>query len=63
MLYSLPFYINAWRSIQGKTLGMDVPVSLAMIFAYVSSLIATVTESEVFESISMFAFSCFLAGS
>ncbi|WP_237475534.1 heavy metal translocating P-type ATPase [Vibrio tetraodonis] len=59
MLYSaLPFYINAWRSIQGKTLGMDVPVSLAMIFAYVSSLIATVTESgEVFfESISMFAF-------
>ena len=59
MLYSaLPFYVNAWRSIQGKTLGMDVPVSLAMIFAYFSSLIATVTESgEVFfESISMFAF-------
>ncbi|WP_284193817.1 heavy metal translocating P-type ATPase [Vibrio zhanjiangensis] len=59
MLYSaLPFYLNAWRSIQSKTLGMDVPVSLAMIFAYISSLIATVTETgEVFfESISMFAF-------
>ncbi|NVD06659.1 cadmium-translocating P-type ATPase [Vibrio sp. JPW-9-11-11] len=59
MLYSaLPFYLNAWRSIRGKTLGMDVPVSIAMIFAYVASLVATVTEQgEVFfESISMFAF-------
>lgn len=59
MLYSaLPFYLNAWRSIRSKTLGMDVPVSIAMIFAYVASLVATVTEQgEVFfESISMFAF-------
>lgn len=59
MLYSaLPFYINAWRSIRSGTLGMDVPVSIAMIFAYFASLVATVTEKgEVFfESISMFAF-------
>ncbi|WP_162062943.1 heavy metal translocating P-type ATPase [Vibrio taketomensis] len=59
MLYSaLPFYINAWRSLRGRTLGMDVPVSVAMIFAYVASVIATITEQgEVFfESISMFAF-------
>lgn len=59
LLYSaLPFYINAWRSLKGKTLGMDVPVSIALIFAYVASLIATVTEQgEVFfESISMFTF-------
>lgn len=59
MLYSaLPFYINAWRSIRSRTLGMDVPVSIAMIFAYFASLVATVTEQgEVFfESISMFAF-------
>lgn len=59
MLYSaLPFYLNAWRSIRSRTLGMDVPVSLAMIFAYFASLVATVTEQgEVFfESISMFAF-------
>ncbi|MGC9494323.1 heavy metal translocating P-type ATPase [Vibrio genomosp. F10] len=59
LLYSaLPFYLNAWRSIRGKTLGMDVPVSIALIFAYVASLIATVTEQgEVFfESISMFTF-------
>lgn len=59
MLYSaLPFYINAWRSLRSRTLGMDVPVSIAMIFAYFASLVATVQEKgEVFfESISMFAF-------
>ncbi|MGI9875069.1 heavy metal translocating P-type ATPase [Vibrio chagasii] len=59
LLYSaLPFYINAWRSIKGRTLGMDVPVSIALLFAYVASLVATVTEKgEVFfESISMFTF-------
>ncbi|OLQ88407.1 ATPase P [Vibrio panuliri] len=59
MLYSaLPFYVNAWRSLRSRTLGMDVPVSIAMIFAYIASVVATVTEQgEVFfESISMFAF-------
>ncbi|MGI9894483.1 heavy metal translocating P-type ATPase [Vibrio natriegens] len=59
LLYSaLPFYLNAWRSIKGRTLGMDVPVSIALIFAYVASLVATFTEQgEVFfESISMFTF-------
>ncbi|GAL25539.1 type cbb3 cytochrome oxidase biogenesis protein CcoI [Vibrio variabilis] len=45
LLYSaLPFYINAWRSIKGRTLGMDVPVSIALILAYVASLVATVAE-------------------
>ncbi|MDG3088139.1 heavy metal translocating P-type ATPase [Vibrio hannami] len=59
LLYSaLPFYLNAWRSIRGKTLGMDVPVSIALIFAYIASVVATVGEKgEVFfESISMFTF-------
>ncbi|OIQ26351.1 heavy metal translocating P-type ATPase [uncultured Vibrio sp.] len=59
LVYSaLPFYMNAWRSIRGRTLGMDVPVSIALIFAYIASLVATVTEQgEVFfESISMFTF-------
>lgn len=59
LLYSaFPFYVNAWRSIKGRTLGMDVPVSIALIFAYVASLFATVTQKgEVFfESISMFTF-------
>jgi Cu2+-exporting ATPase len=59
LLYSaLPFYMNAWRSLRGFTLGMDVPVSLALIFAYSASVHATITEQgEVyFESVSMFTF-------
>ncbi|WP_375754028.1 heavy metal translocating P-type ATPase [Vibrio sp. HN007] len=59
LLYSaLPFYLNAWRSIRGRTLGMDVPVSIALIFAYIASFVAVVGEKgEVFfESISMFTF-------
>lgn len=59
LLYSaLPFYLNAWRSIKGKTLGMDVPVSLALLFAYIASVTATISgEGEVFfESVSMFTF-------
>ncbi|OAN17901.1 ATPase P [Photobacterium jeanii] len=59
LLYSaLPFYLNAWRNLKAMTLGMDVPVSIALLFAYVASFYATVTEKgEVFfESISMFTF-------
>ncbi|GHA41739.1 heavy metal translocating P-type ATPase [Photobacterium aphoticum] len=59
LLYSaLPFYLNAWRNLRARTLGMDVPVSIALLFAYIASLYATVMEKgEVFfESISMFTF-------
>ncbi|KJG58998.1 ATPase P [Photobacterium kishitanii] len=59
LLYSaLPFYRNAWRNIKTLSLGMDVPVSIALLFAYSASLYATITEQgEVFfESISMFTF-------
>jgi Cu2+-exporting ATPase len=59
LLYSaLPFYFNAWRSLKGGTLGMDVPVSLALLFAYSASVHATITQQgEVyFESVSMFTF-------
>lgn len=65
MLYSaLPFYMNAWRSLKARTLGMDVPVSIAMLFAYFASVVATVTETgEVFESVAMFTFSCYLVDS
>ncbi|OOE71478.1 heavy metal translocating P-type ATPase [Salinivibrio kushneri] len=59
LLYSaLPFYINAWRNLKARTLGMDVPVSIALLFAYFSSLYATVTgKGEVFfESVAMFTF-------
>ncbi|WP_237067448.1 heavy metal translocating P-type ATPase [Microbulbifer guangxiensis] len=53
-----PFFTAAWRSIRGRHLSMDVPVSLAIGLAYVSSFYATVFETgEVyFESISMFTF-------
>lgn len=59
LLYSaLPFYHNAWRNIKTLTLGMDVPVSIALLSAYSTSLYATITtQGEVyFESISMFVF-------
>jgi P-type Cu2+ transporter len=59
LLYSaLPFYFNAWRSLRGMTFGMDVPVSLALLFAYSASFIATITgQGDVyFESVSMFTF-------
>jgi Cu2+-exporting ATPase len=59
LLYSaLPFYLNAWRSIRGMSVGMDVPVSIALLFAYSASFHATVTgQGDVyFESVSMFTF-------
>ncbi|MGL5343340.1 MAG: heavy metal translocating P-type ATPase [Plesiomonas sp.] len=59
ILYSsLPFYYSAWRSLKARTLNMDVPVSFALIGAYIASAYATVADKgEVyFESITMFAF-------
>ena len=59
LLYSaLPFYRNAWLNIKTLTLGMDVPVSIALLFSYIASLYATMTEQGdvFFESISMFTF-------
>ncbi|PSJ47869.1 ATPase P [Zobellella endophytica] len=59
MFYSaLPFYRNAWRGIRNRALNMDLPVSLAMIFAFLASVYATVTNTgEVYyECVSMFAF-------
>ncbi|MFI2811536.1 MULTISPECIES: heavy metal translocating P-type ATPase [Microbulbifer] len=53
-----PFFRGAWRSLRNRHLSMDVPVSLAIGLAYVSSLYATVfnTGEVYFESISMFTF-------
>ncbi|WP_107852664.1 heavy metal translocating P-type ATPase [Oceanimonas marisflavi] len=59
MAYSaLPFYRNAWRGLRNRALNMDLPVSLAMLFAFVASVYATVTATgEVYyECVSMFAF-------
>jgi Cu2+-exporting ATPase len=59
LLYSAqPFYINAWRNLRNRTLGMDIPVSIALLGAYLASAYATImTTGEVyFEAISMFTF-------
>lgn len=59
LLYSAqPFYSNAWRNLRHKTLGMDIPISIALLGAYSASGYATITgHGEVyFESVSMFTF-------
>lgn len=59
LLYSAqPFYINAWRNLRNLSLGMDVPISIALLGAYSASAYATIVgRGEVyFESISMFTF-------
>jgi Cu2+-exporting ATPase len=59
LLYSAqPFYLNAWRNIRNQTLGMDIPISIALLGAYSASSYATIMgQGEVyFESVSMFTF-------
>lgn len=59
LLYSAqPFYINACRSLRNKALGMDIPISIALLGAYSASTYATIVgQGEVyFESVSMFTF-------
>ena len=59
LLYSAtPFYRNAWNNLKAGVLGMDVPVTLALLLAYFASCYATFTQQgEVyFESVSMFTF-------
>lgn len=59
---SLPFYRAAIRSLKSRKLGMDMPVSFAIIIAFLASSYTTITtvptlESDVyFDSVSMFAF-------
>ncbi len=53
-----PFFDAAWRALKQRHLVMDVPVSIAIGFAYAASIWATLTASgEVyFDSVSMFTF-------
>ena len=59
---ALPFYQAALRSLRSRRLGMDVPVSIAIVIAYLASSYTTITttptlESDVyFDSVAMFAF-------
>jgi Cu2+-exporting ATPase len=59
---SMPFYTGAWRDLRSGRAGMDVPVSLGIIIAFVASVWATWTATgEVyFDSVSMFV--CLLLG-
>ena len=53
-----PFFANAIRALRARTVNMDVPVSLAMILAFVASFYATIfdTGEIYYECVSMFAF-------
>jgi len=55
---SIPFYKAAWRDLQTRSLSMDVPVSLAILLAYLASVWSTLSGSGdvYFESVTMFAF-------
>ena len=57
-----PFFSGAWHSIRLGSLGMDVPVAIAIGLAFVASCWATISgQGEVyFDSVSMFTF--FLLG-
>lgn len=55
---AFPFYIGAFNALKAKRLSMDVPVSIAIILAFLASAWATINQNgEVyFESVSMFTF-------
>lgn len=54
---ALPFYQSAWNALLGKRLNMDVPVSLAVIGAFVGSAWATLQGHGVvyYDAITMFS--------
>ncbi len=59
LFYSgFPFFRNAYKALRGFQLNMDVPISLALILAYTSSIWAIiVSDGEVyFDSVTMFVF-------
>ncbi len=59
MFYAgLPFIQSAWTSIRARTLGMDVPVSIALLLAFAASVANSLAgNGEVyFDSVTMFIF-------
>ncbi|MCL4185520.1 MAG: cation-translocating P-type ATPase, partial [Burkholderiaceae bacterium] len=57
MLYSAsPFFAGAWRDLRARSVGMDVPVVIGLVAAFVASVHATVAgRGEVyFDSVTMF---------
>lgn len=57
------FFIGAWRDLKYKRLGMDIPIVLGLMFAYLGSIHSLLTgQGEVyFDSIAMFVFLVLLA--
>jgi Cu2+-exporting ATPase len=53
-----PFFVNAWNALRARTIGMDVPVSAALLLAFTASVWNTFRGSgEVyFDSVTMFVF-------
>ena len=53
-----PFLVGAWNSVCARSIGMDVPVALALVLAYAASVWNTfVAHGEVyFDSVTMFIF-------
>lgn len=60
MLYSaVPFFKNAWRDLTHRQVGMDVPVSIGLLLAFLGSVWTTISndgEHVYYDSISMFVF-------
>lgn len=55
---ALPFFTSAWRSLKHLHFGMNLPVSIAILSAYLASLYSLLTKGEVyyFDSVVMFTF-------
>ena len=51
-----PFFVGAWRGLRARSPGMDLPVSIAIIVAFVASTFATLTNNGAvyFDSVAMF---------
>ncbi|HSD37187.1 MAG TPA: cation-translocating P-type ATPase [Rhodocyclaceae bacterium] len=59
---STPFFANAWRDLQARRVGMDVPVALGIIITFVASTASLLHAGgeAYFDSLTMFVF--FLLG-
>lgn len=53
-----PFFAGAWRGLRARSPGMDLPVSIAILAAFIASTYATLTNQGdiYFDSVAMFVF-------
>lgn len=52
------FYVSAWRTLNSRRMGMDVPVAAAMLLALTASIVITLADAgeAYFDSVVMFIF-------